>query len=475
MGNFSKASLNGHYAYQLRGLVFPTVSSSGFEFRESGVFTADGAGNISSGEDDFLAVGSGISHDTITGSYSIRNDGAGLAVISFGPGGVNGSITLAFNMVSPSRLNIIEVDTFATSAGSAVLQDPNVIASTPSGTFAFHMHSAVSSNGVNSVARVGEFTIASGVASGNEDVLTQGGVAQPRTLTGSFNAPDASGRGTGTITDSALVTTSFVYFVVDANTVRFMIDDLGVIGLGAAEKQSAGPFTSASLNGSYAFGTRGDTLVFGTDGVSTVGRFTTDGAGSVSAGAFDQVQDGTTSGNVTFTGTYSVNPNGLGEATLTLTPSVGATITQTYWLVSPNRAFLLVDDVNKVEDGSADTQQAITYTNSTLSGQFAFGMHGFNLNDTFDRVGTIIPNNGNVTFTYFLNRSGVITLDSQNQPATISLTGTYAASGNVTGRYTGNVNTLSNNLVFYMFSATDGYILQADTNTQIDGNMSKQP
>ena len=34
---------------------------------------------------------------------------------------------------------------------------------------------------------------------------------------------------------------------------------------------------------------------------------------------------------------------------------------------------------------------------------------------------------------------------------------------------------LSNNLVFYMISGNDGYVLQADTGTEIDGNMSKQP
>ncbi|MBZ5720980.1 MAG: hypothetical protein LAO03_11420 [Acidobacteriia bacterium] len=464
MGNFTNASFIGHYAYTLRGIDLNT----GLDFRESGVLTSDGNGNITSGEDDFLELNSGPSPDTISGTYTIRNDGIGVATVNFGLGG---SITLALTLVSSSRVYVTEVDTFATAAGSAVQQDTNVISLVPSGTFAFHMHTANSQSGIGSTASVGAFTVASGIANGTEDSLTQGGVVTPLTLTGSFFTPDAAGRGTGTITDSALHTTSFTYYVVNASTVRLMVSDLGVIGLGMAEAQTGAPFTNASLTGSYAFGTRGDTLIFGTDGVGTAGRFTADGIGGISAGAFDSVQDGTPSGNVTFTGTYNANVDGKGEVTATLTPSVGSTIHEISWMVNPNRAFLLVDDPSRVEDGSADTQQAITYANSTLTGQFAFFMHGYTTTPaTFDRNGTLIPNgNGGMTLTYFLNNTGAVTTTP------ISLTGTYAVTSTVTGRYTGSVNTLSNNLVFYMISGNDGYVLQADTGTEIDGNMSKQP
>ena len=461
MGTFNAASLTGHYAYSMRGFDLNT----GLDFRRSGVFTADGAGNITSGENDFLELGQTLSHDTFTGTYQVRNDGIAVATFNFSSGGF---IDLAFTLVNSTRLFVIQVDPLQTAQGTAVLQDSNVISVVPSGTFAFRVHSADMQSGAGSVARVGEFTLASGIATGNDDKLLQGGATTALSLSGTFSAPDASGRGTGTFNDNSL--TNFIYYVVNANTIRFMIDDFGTVGLGVAEAQSGAPFSNASLNGSYAFGTRGDTAILGTDGVSTVGRFTADGSGGVTAGAFDAVVDGTPSGNVTFTGTYSANGNGLGEVTATLTPSVGSTITQKYWMVSPTRAFALVDDPAKVEDGSVDMQQAITYTNSTLTGQFAFSMHGFTTSPaTFDRNGTLIPNgNGGMTLTYFLNNTGVVTTTP------ISLTGTYTSTGSVTGRYTGSVNTLSNNLVFYMFSANDGYMLQADTGTEIDGNMTKQ-
>ena len=39
----------------------------------------------------------------------------------------------------------------------------------------------------------------------------------------------------------------------------------------------------------------------------------------------------------------------------------------------------------------------------------------------------------------------------------------------------GAISGLSNNLVFYLISGSDAYILQNDTGTEIDGVMSKQP
>ena len=43
-GNFSNASLNGQYVYQIDGFDFSN-STSGVPYREAGVFTANGAGD----------------------------------------------------------------------------------------------------------------------------------------------------------------------------------------------------------------------------------------------------------------------------------------------------------------------------------------------------------------------------------------------------------------------------------------------
>jgi hypothetical protein len=455
VGNFSNGSLSGQYAYSLRG----TDLNTGGDFRESGVFTADGSGHITSGTDDFEEGTAGVSTDTISGTYTVRNDGIAVATINFGAGG---SIALAFTLVNSTRLYVTEVDSFATAGGSAVQQNPTAFAAAPSGIFTFRNHTE-NASAAGSTASVGVFTAASGVVTGNEDVL-RGGVESQLTLTGLLNPPDLAGRGTGSFNDG-VATFDFIYYVVDASTIRFMASDPSVLGLGVADKQSGGgTFSNATLTGNYVFAGHGDTST--TDGVNIVGVFTAAGDGTLNSGVFDGVQDGTTSTNVSFsTGTYNLAANGRGTATLNATTG---TIQQIFWMVSSNRAYFLVNDPNIVEDGSIDQQQAATYSNSSLNGQYAFLTHGFTFQPaTFDRVGTLVSKgNENLTLNYFLNNTGVVSTSP------ISLTGTYSVASN--GRATGSVPTLSSNLVFYLISPSTGYILQNDTGAEIDGNLALQ-
>jgi hypothetical protein len=451
-GNFSNTSLKGQYAYQLTGV------DTAANFREAGVFTADGNGNITGGTDDF-AEGTTITTGSSTGSYTISNDGTGVVAISISDGR---ALQLAVTLVNTSKVYLMVTQTFdfANGAGIAEKQDPAAFAAPPSGTFTFRNHSVSTAQGSSSA--VGVFTASGGTASGSQDVNRAGVLSSP-TFTGFFNSPDVSGRGTGTFTDSANVTSTFIYYVVDASNVRFFSTNNGAPGLGRAEAQTGAPFANTSLAGSYAFGSSGDDN-FSVAGTKTVGRFTAGGDGTISAGAYDSVEDGTAFTNVTFTGTYSMASNG--RATVTLNPSTG-TIQQIFWMVTPSRAFSLTSDPNKVEDGTLDLQQAITFSNSTMKGQFAVLMDGFDPFDFVDRVGTLQWDGaGNLTLDEFINRSG-----TTQTPGFIS--GTYSVASN--GRASGAISGLSNNLVFYLISGSDAYILQNDTGTEIDGVMSKQP
>ena len=259
------------------------------------------------------------------------------------------------------------------------------------------------------------------------------------------------------------MTSTFIYYVLDTNNLRFFSTNNGAPGLGRAETQTGAPFANTSLDGNYAFGSSGDDN-FSVAGTKTVGRFTAGGDATISAGTYDSVEDGTAFTDVSFTGTYSMASNG--RATVTLNPSTG-TIQQIFWMVSPSRAFSLTSDPNKVEDGTLDLQQAITFSNSTMKGQFAVLMDGFDPFDFVDRVGTLQWDGaGNLTLDEFINRSG-----TTQTPGFI--TGTYSIASN--GRASGAISGVSNNLVFYLISGSDAYILQNDTGTEIDGVMSKQP
>jgi hypothetical protein len=274
---------------------------------------------------------------------------------------------------------------------------------------------------------------------------------------GSFNAPDTlTGRGSGTLTDSSPATTSFFYYIVDANNIRFLSQDVGVTGSGRAEKQSGAP----ALSGSYAFGSEGDTLGF-LSSVNIAGRLTAN-AGTISAGARDIVQDGNSAVNVTFTGTYTQAASGRAAVAL----STAANNNLVIWMISPARGFFVVNDASTVQEGSLDLQQTASFSNSTMSGQYALIMDGFDSGFAKDRVGTLQwDGSGKLTLNEFTNASGTITVP-------IVLSGSYSVATN--GRTTGSISSLSNNLIFYLVSGSNAYVVQNDTGVQIDGTLSKQ-
>jgi hypothetical protein len=448
-GNFSNASLSGQYVYQIEGFDFSNLNTVS-AYREAGVFTANGSGVITRATDD-LSEGHGVVTTVSTGSYTIGNDGTG--TLSFN--NTLGTVTLEVTLVSASKVYMVEGDTLLNAGGLAEKQNSAAIAAAPTGTFVFREHDLNSST-LQSVARVGAFTVGGGVASnGNKDVNT-GGAFSSLTFTGSFNAPDTTtGRGSGTFTDSALATSSFNYYIVDANNVRFLAATTGVVGDGRAELQSGTP----ALSGSYAFGSKGDTGSLG--GVNMAGRFTASG-GSITAGARDSVQDGGTATNVSFTGTFTQAASG--RAVLSL--STAANSNYVVWMVSPTRGLFLVNDSNTVQDGSLDLQQVSSFSNSTMSGQFGFVMGGFDVGQTpKDRVGTLQwDGSGKLILNEFTNTAG--------SPSTATLSGHYAVSAN--GRTGSSISNLSSNLIFYLVSGNDAYVVQNDSNVELSGTISKQ-
>ncbi|HEY1799471.1 MAG TPA: hypothetical protein VGG46_00950, partial [Terriglobales bacterium] len=357
----------------------------------------------------------------------------------------------------------------ANASGIGEQQTASAIASVPNGTFAFRMHSTITLNGP--IAQVGAFTIASGVVTGNDDALVSSGSVSSQTLTGSFNAPIGGGRGTGTLTDSN-GTFSFQYYIVDANTIEIMptaLNATSIIGIGRAEAQTGGPFSLSSLSAGYAFGSHGDTAA-NLDGTQTVGRFTATN-GAISSGLQDFVVDGVSATKDSFTGSYTMASNGRADVTLT-SSSVG-TVSEVFWMVSPTRAFFLVDSPAKVEDGTLDAQTTSTFSNSSLSGQSAFSMSGLIINSVLDdRLGTLIWDGaGNLT-------ANLVEVDTGSGTSGV-VTSTYSVDSDNSGRASTSLAGLpssltSTDLVFYLTSSSSGYVLQNDAGTEIGGSMVLQ-
>jgi hypothetical protein len=454
-GKYSNASLSGQYVYQLSG---EDLNQGSAQYREAGVFIADGKGNITGGSDDFSEGSSGAGNSSVSGSYSIANDGTGGMVLNLSSGG---SITLGVTLISSSDVYLIEADTTLNASGLAEKQNSTALASIPSGTFVFRMQTTSTSQG--SSAMVGGMTVASGAISGSED-LNRAGTSGSATLTsGLLNSPDSFGRSSGSLSDSTGVTLSFNYYVVDSNNIRFLVSTPGVNGLGSAEMQTS----TAGLSGSYAFGSQGDDA-YSLGGVKTVGRFTAS-AGSITAGAYDSVQDTVPTAGASFSGTYASSS---GRSVVTL----GSGGQQVFWTVSSSRAFFLTtsDPANSsnVEEGTADLQQSASFSNASLKGQYAFSMDGFDATNNFfvDRVGWLQwDGSGTVSLSEEVNDSG-----AGGQTSGI-LSGSYSVANN--GRATATITSLSqsnNDVVVYLVSGSAGYLLQNDAGLEISGKMSQQ-
>lgn len=472
-GNYSNATLKGSYVYQIHGSEFVTPQIE--PYRQYGVITADGAGNITAQSDDATlnAGGNSFACNSSCGTYQIASDGTGFITLTnsafssaFSP--ALGPVTLAVTLSSSSNIYLMEADFFASGAGLAEAQDSTVIAAAPSGTFVFRVHQTSSAQNSAPASQVGVVTLpGSGVNSSLDQNLN--GASTSPTATWTLGAPGALGRGTGSFTDSASFTTNFNYYIVNSGKFAVLVTNSGAVGSGSAEAQTGA--VSGGLSGSYAFGSRGDDSTNLFDGLATVGQITA-GSGTIS-GVADAMQDGNYS-NGNLSGSYTTAASGRVAVSL----NSGAT-QLVFWMVSPSRAFFMNSNSSQVEDGTADLQTVNSFSKSTLNGQFAMAMDGLDLTQlsftgalgTLARVGALqFDGSGKLALTELANDS----LSGNGAQSPGGMTGTYTVGAN--GRATG---TLSNSnggldLVMYAISGSDAYALQVDGGTNTSGPIELQ-
>jgi hypothetical protein len=473
-GNFSNASFQGSYVYEIHGVLV-----DGTPYREAGVITADGNGKITGGIDGFAnpnTAGAVQSSASVTGTYTIANDGTGQILLgSTGLGALAGvsQISLAVTLANTLQAQLMEADIFASGTGTAELQTATAISSAPSGTFVFRMHQEVDAQNSTSASQVGFFTIASGsVSSGSMDQNLFSIGDSLLTLTGgTFSAPSTLGVGTGSFTDSSPFTTNFFYYIVNSAKFVLLAGNINAVGSGSAEMQTGA--VGSGLQGTYAFGSQGDDFRFNA-GVATVGEFTGSGA-TISAGHLDALQDGLNySQNVAFTGsptTATNNPSPQGRVQVTLNES-GTSVPVIVWMVSPARAFFLDNLSTRVEDGTADLQTTTSFSAATFKGQFALLMDGIDTSpEGLARIGTLqFDGVSKLTLVELANASQSGT--GATSPG--AMAGTYQVGSG--GRFTGSVSTGSGglDLVGYAVSGSQAYMLQVDSGTNTSGTIQLQ-
>src|SRR5947207_7289202 len=120
----NNAELNGSYAFTCQGISGNGGISS--VFGAVGRFTADGAGNLTSGELDTNGVGGGSAAQTFTGSYSIGADNRGVMTLNF-----SGRMAkLACAMLANGNAQLIEFDASggAGTIGSGIMEKADTTA-----------------------------------------------------------------------------------------------------------------------------------------------------------------------------------------------------------------------------------------------------------------------------------------------------------------------------------------------------------
>ncbi len=499
--NPDNAFLTGQYA-----LSFSTPNGAN-TLGVVGSIVADGAGNITSGEEDVnSATGScTLVQVPITGgSYAIGPDGRGTMTLTTsvtsgtfncdGGLGNNGVQTLSFVIVSPpsgspatSRALVVS---FNSQEGSGSLDLQNTAEFTfasVAGSYAY-LFSGFDTVSGGATDLGGVFTIDSDgtMSSITQDENDQGvpAVTKKDSLTASgISAPDLFGRGTVTFTDNLGNIFGYVFYVVDSGSIKFLSDsttDMIFVLAGPAFAQ--GP----SLSGAFVFtlagvDTAGNILVEGGEFDATPGPPTSLGNIIVDLNNSGNALNPLLKDNTSFTGSFTATSGGRG--TLTLTPPKGLGIpapSSFAYYPTLNNGVLLLD-----LDGTATTT---TFTStgialpqispgnvmpSAFDGTYAMNFSGFIAGE--EDVDGLVSADGSSVLT------GTVDVDNAfvGQLPGISLAGSSFNGTSLTGRFPGSLvlntptpKTLSE--VFYIANSNNILFIELDTLGQSSGFMQLQ-
>ena len=403
--NANNSKLTGSYAFQIHSYELDDIDTGGVSVI-AGTLTADGSGNITGGVfDGYLTVVSEnygcrcLNTPILGGTYSVGPDNRGAMTLvlgsdfdpdesysfslSFALGSIVSGVAGRGKLGGGISSGVGEVRIVS---GTLARQDPSAFSSDAiAGDFAFFMKPTYNSYSAEPTSftweATGRFTAKSGLLSaGQTDTLGNGpGIdSQPLSFAGTYNV-DARGRGTAKMSFNGSVRpfSDFVFYVISANELLFFETD-GITNetanetllVGTALRRSAGPFTASSLSGS--------TVVYSADvlnndgfrpGDLNVELATFDGTSSV-GGTSDTVDQNNVATSVPFSGSYTVDGDGLGRGTLSLSgPQFPGDLSTSFYFVAPGKAFVL-------GLGTLESQSGGPFTNASISGSYVLNAYG---------------------------------------------------------------------------------------------------
>jgi len=334
---FTTATLQGGLAFNVAG-----IDASGLAMASAGAFTANSAGVITTGVQDFNDNGTINANLALSGSYALgAASGRGSLALST----TLGTLNFVFYIVDAGHLKIMETDTVPVLAGDAFRQPAALTNASLSGPQAFTLGGAQGNfpfvaGGVFSADGAGNIT------AGVEDFNSGGSATRNLPLTGTY-AIAASGRGTLTLNTGTGLTNFVIY--PSTGGLQMLETDVTTVSSGAALNQQAGVFSAASLTGAFGWNQTG---VSAAGEVDQNLQLTLDGTGLLN-GSLDVNNAGLLSTGLAAAGTYTLTANGHG--TMVVRSSVG---TQSFviYAVSNSRVLFIDIDANLIGVGLMEHQ-----------------------------------------------------------------------------------------------------------------------
>jgi len=469
--NSNNSKLNGHYAFLLEG-----YDGDG-ELMMAGSFVADGNGNITGGVADYnfssaIFVAPNL---MFNGTYSVGADNRGSITITVSspqafPSGFGQTFSFALGSFGggvANRGRIIELDNeeiWAT--GILAKQDPTAFSTAAiNGNYAFGFSGTAGSG--YPLNAIGRFTAGGGsISAGLTDVYGLGlsengsgtvsaGLRLP--FSGAYQV-SANGHGTVALAFSGQDPgfSRFSFYVVSASEVLFIETDTCQSGVcrfkggisGEALQQSGSPFTASSLNGPAVFHKTASVSGSPIAGSISVGEETFDGSGNIT-GMRDENNAGMVTSAQPFSGTYSVDTDGLGRGDIFL---AGHPQPDSFYLVSPGNGFVI--DTASYEAGMFESQSGAPFDDASISGNFALGTLPLPFNWTFSPVSGFIHATGS---------GGLLGTSDSIGGSDLNFSGGYSVAGN--GRTTLTITPGSgspSNWVFYPISPSKAVGIDVD-------------
>lgn len=248
-------------------------------------------------------------------------------------------------------------------------------------------------------------------------------------------------------------------------------DSTGPFVSGVMRKQTGGPFSKTSVNGTFAFGAgSAQNAANGGGKAGVVGVITYNGNGGINGGSEDINQNGVLDGNSTLTtwpatspitfnstgSSYTMGSNGRGTLTITIV-GVSGTLDSVLYAVSSTDALFMTSDPqasNSIVAGEALQQSGTPFAANPLSGSYVgydsgLGSTGGGRTDIF-LVGPMTSGNSTLALTQYRNDGGTFQSSSGSGTYSVSSAGRMLATG--TGNHAPILYLVSTSQVFELNS-----------------------